>query len=245
MSSLPCQPDFLTIPPGISPAALLDSMMMLPKSLVPTETNVPQTLNYIESTNNQIPQQQEFTKKEKKFEQRGIFSTCISPNNSSDDGYTWRKYGQKHVKGSNFPRSYYKCTQQNCPVRKKSECGPNGQVIEIVYNGAHNHPKTQHLRRKTMDDSYVVSQENGSSVWRNDQQFEYKKDVTSCNGLERTSSASVLSDVSDPMLSNNPNSMNLFESEGTPELCSTLTNFDGEDEDLATQEGDFLGDGCQ
>ncbi|KAK4353600.1 hypothetical protein RND71_025794 [Anisodus tanguticus] len=69
-----------------------------------------------------------------------------------------------------------------------------------------------------MDDSYVVSQENGSSVWRNDQQFEYKKDVTSCNGLERTSSASVLSDVSDPI-------------------------FDGEDEDLATQDGDFLGDG--
>ncbi|KAK4353448.1 hypothetical protein RND71_028966 [Anisodus tanguticus] len=243
MSSPPCQPNFLTIPPGISPATLLDSMMMLPKSLVPTETNVPQTLNYIESTNNQIPQQQEFTKKENKFEQRGIFSTSISPINSSDDGYTWRKYGQKHVKGSNFPRSYYKCTQQNCPVRKKVECAPNGQVIEIVYNGAHNHPKTQHLRRKTMDDAYVVSQENGSSVWRNDQQFEYNKDATNYNGLERTSSASVLSDVSDPMLSNNPKSMNVFESEGTPELCSTLTSFDGEDEDLTTQEGDFLGDG--
>ncbi|XP_060215408.1 probable WRKY transcription factor 26 [Lycium barbarum] len=237
MLSPPCRTDFLTIPPGISPAALLDSTIMLPKSLVPNETNVPQTLNYIDSTNNQIPQQQDFTKKQNQFEQRGIFSTSINTSNSSDDGYTWRKYGQKHVKGSNFPRSYYKCTQQNCPVRKKVECAPNGQVIEIVYNGAHNHPKTQHLRRKTMDDSYVVSQEDGSSVWRNDQQF------TSCNGLERASSASVLSDVSDPMLSNNPKSMNMFKSEGTPELSSTLTSYDGEDEDFATQEGTFIGDG--
>lgn len=208
----------------------------------PTE-NVAQILNCIESTNNQIPQQQEeFTKKQNQFEQRGIFSTTISPNNSSDDGYTWRKYGQKHVKGSNFPRSYYKCTQQNCPVRKKVECAPNGQVIEIVYNGGHNHPKTQHLRRKTTDDLYV-SQENGSSLWRNDQQFEYNKDVTSFNGLERTTSASVLSDDSDPMLSNNLKSMNVFESDGTHELSSTLAIYDGDDEDLATQEGNFLGDG--
>ncbi|CAN4096157.1 unnamed protein product [Withania somnifera] len=237
MSSPPCRTDYVTIPPGISPAALLDSPFVLPSSRI---------LNCIESTDNQVPQQQqESDKKQNQFEQRGIFSTSISPHNSSDDGYTWRKYGQKHVKGSNFPRSYYKCTQQNCPVRKKVECAPNGQVIEIVYNGAHNHPKTQHLRQKTMDDSYVVSQENGSSssVWINDQQFEYNKNATSGNGLEGTPSASVLSDVSNSMLSNNLKSMNVFESDGTNELSSTLNSFDGEDEDLATQEGNFLGDG--
>ena len=27
-----------------------------------------------------------------------------------DDPYNWRKYGQKQVKGSDFPRSYFKCT---------------------------------------------------------------------------------------------------------------------------------------
>ncbi|XP_015163546.1 probable WRKY transcription factor 33 [Solanum tuberosum] len=201
----------------------------------PTE-NVGQILNCIESRNNEIPQQEEeYSKKQnQQFEQRGIFSSSISANNSSDDGYTWRKYGQKQVKGSNFPRSYYKCTQQNCLVRKKVECAPNGQVIEIVYNGAHNHPKTQHLRRKTTDDIYVVAQENGSSLWRNDQQFEYNRDVA---GLERIPPAPVLSDASDPMLSNN---INVFESH---EISSKLTIFDAEDEDLATQEGNFLGDG--
>lgn len=212
----------------------------------PTETNVQQTLNSIELTNKQIPQQEEFTKKENQFEQNGVFSSSISPS-SSDDGFTWRKYGQKRVKGSNFPRSYYKCTQQSCPVRKKVECAPNGQVIEIVYNGAHNHPKTQSIRQPSMDNSYAVrdvkeiGQEN-ASVWRN-QQFECNKNITnhSANGLKRTSSASVLTEVSDPM-STNPKSMNVFESAGTPELSSTLTSYDGDDGDWATQESTLLGD---
>lgn len=57
----------------------------------------------------------------------------------ADDGYNWRKYGQKLVKGSEFPRSYYKCTHLNCPVKKKIERSPDGQITEIIYKGQHNH----------------------------------------------------------------------------------------------------------
>ncbi|RZS12096.1 hypothetical protein BHM03_00043484 [Ensete ventricosum] len=59
----------------------------------------------------------------------------------SYDGYNWRKYGQKQVKGSESPRSYYKCTHPACPVKKKVERSFDGQIAEIVYNGEHNHPK--------------------------------------------------------------------------------------------------------
>ncbi|XP_009396858.2 WRKY transcription factor SUSIBA2 isoform X1 [Musa acuminata AAA Group] len=59
----------------------------------------------------------------------------------SYDGYNWRKYGQKQVKGSESPRSYYKCTHPACPVKKKVERSLEGQIAEIVYNGEHNHPK--------------------------------------------------------------------------------------------------------
>ncbi|KAI4368928.1 hypothetical protein MLD38_017429 [Melastoma candidum] len=65
----------------------------------------------------------------------------------SDDGYNWRKYGQKQVKGSENPRSYYKCTFPGCPTKKKVERSLDGQITEIVYKGSHNHPKPQSTRK--------------------------------------------------------------------------------------------------
>ncbi|KAF2325662.1 hypothetical protein GH714_032385 [Hevea brasiliensis] len=69
---------------------------------------------------------------------------CGTP---SEDGYNWRKYGQKQVKGSEYPRSYYKCTHPNCPVKKKVERSHEGHITEIIYKGAHNHPKPPPNRR--------------------------------------------------------------------------------------------------
>lgn len=66
---------------------------------------------------------------------------------SSEDGYNWRKYGQKHVKGSEFPRSYYKCTHPNCQVKKLLERSQDGKITEIIYKGRHDHPKPQPRRR--------------------------------------------------------------------------------------------------
>lgn len=71
----------------------------------------------------------------------------------SDDGYNWRKYGQKQVKGSENPRSYYKCTYPNCPTKKKVERSLDGQITEIVYKGSHNHPKPQATRRSSSSSS--------------------------------------------------------------------------------------------
>ncbi|XAR68753.1 hypothetical protein NMG60_11000111 [Bertholletia excelsa] len=67
----------------------------------------------------------------------------------SEDGYNWRKYGQKQVKGSENPRSYYKCTFPNCPTKKKVEKTLDGRITEIVYKGTHNHPKPQSTRRSS------------------------------------------------------------------------------------------------
>lgn len=76
-------------------------------------------------------------------------SQIIRESRKSDDGYNWRKYGQKQVKGSENPRSYYKCTFPNCPTKKKVERSLDGQITEIVYKGSHNHPKPQSTRRSS------------------------------------------------------------------------------------------------
>ncbi|KAH9299098.1 hypothetical protein KI387_030780, partial [Taxus chinensis] len=76
-----------------------------------------------------------------------VSSPPVLVEKPSADGYNWRKYGQKQVKGSEYPRSYYKCTHPNCLVKKKVERSQNGQVTEIVYKGEHNHPKPQPTRR--------------------------------------------------------------------------------------------------
>ncbi|KAL5972301.1 WRKY Transcription Factor [Asimina triloba] len=81
----------------------------------------------------------------------------VTVGRSSDDGYNWRKYGQKQVKGSEYPRSYYKCTHPNCPVKKKVERSHEGHITEIIYKGAHNHPKPPPTRRSAIGSSQPPS----------------------------------------------------------------------------------------
>ncbi|ESW29844.1 hypothetical protein PHAVU_002G103400 [Phaseolus vulgaris] len=73
--------------------------------------------------------------------QQKLHSPSIIVDKPNDDGYNWRKYGQKPVKGSNFSRSYYKCTHPNCPVKKKLELTLQGHVTAIIYKGEHNHQR--------------------------------------------------------------------------------------------------------
>ncbi|KAF8652445.1 hypothetical protein HU200_062777 [Digitaria exilis] len=71
-------------------------------------------------------------------------------NTKLEDGYNWRKYGQKQVKGSENPRSYYKCTYHSCSMKKKVERSlADGRITQIVYKGAHNHPKPLSTRRNS------------------------------------------------------------------------------------------------
>ncbi|XP_039058769.1 probable WRKY transcription factor 20 isoform X1 [Hibiscus syriacus] len=83
---------------------------------------------------------------------------------SSDDGYNWRKYGQKHVKGCEFPRSYYKCTHPNCEVKKLFERSHDGQITEIIYKGTHDHPKPQPGRRYSSGNIMSGQEERSDKV---------------------------------------------------------------------------------
>ncbi|XP_073142067.1 probable WRKY transcription factor 57 [Henckelia pumila] len=57
-----------------------------------------------------------------------------------EDGYRWRKYGQKAVKNSPFPRSYYRCTNSKCTVKKRVERSCKDPTVVITtYEGQHCH----------------------------------------------------------------------------------------------------------
>ncbi|KAG6421680.1 hypothetical protein SASPL_118237 [Salvia splendens] len=57
------------------------------------------------------------------------------------DDYSWRKYGQKPIKGSPHPRGYYKCSSvRGCPARKHVERDVDDPTMLVVtYEGDHTH----------------------------------------------------------------------------------------------------------
>ncbi|CAN4093338.1 unnamed protein product [Withania somnifera] len=85
------------------------------------------------------------SKKRKHRVKRSIKVPAIS-NKLADippDEYSWRKYGQKPIKGSPHPRGYYKCSSmRGCPARKHVErCLEEPSMLIVMYEGEHNHPR--------------------------------------------------------------------------------------------------------
>lgn len=72
-----------------------------------------------------------------------------------DDGYRWRKYGQKLVKGSPFPRSYYKCTSGSFTMQKHVEQSADNPKLFVV---------TYHAEQTQANDMYARLKELGPTL---------------------------------------------------------------------------------
>ncbi|GJN34319.1 hypothetical protein PR202_gb22969 [Eleusine coracana subsp. coracana] len=72
--------------------------------------------------------------------------TRVPAGSPSADLWAWRKYGQKPIKGSPYPRGYYRCsTDKECKARKQVErCRADPGTLIITYTGEHSHPVPLH-----------------------------------------------------------------------------------------------------
>lgn len=57
------------------------------------------------------------------------------------DSWAWRKYGQKPIKGSPYPRGYYRCSSsKGCPARKQVERSRvDPTTFVVTYSSDHDH----------------------------------------------------------------------------------------------------------
>ncbi|KAK2966501.1 hypothetical protein RJ640_019030 [Escallonia rubra] len=102
---------------------------------------------------------------------------------ATDDGYSWRKYGQKDILGATYPRSYYRCTYRNtqsCWATKqvqRSEEDPT--IFEITYRGKHTchqasnsvappaSPEKQELKKHIHHQNYNQQQQSSNDMLLN------------------------------------------------------------------------------
>nr|WEY05845.1 WRKY3 protein [Betula platyphylla] len=163
-SSSPSLFDLPSAPPSVAPSsaplpasAVKDCSEVLNPPATPNSSSISsassEALNdHDELTNKAVDDEEEQQQKTKKVlkakktnqkrqrEPRFAFMTK-SEVDHLEDGYRWRKYGQKAVKNSPFPRSYYRCTTTSCNVKKRVERSfTDPSIVVTTYEGQHIHP---------------------------------------------------------------------------------------------------------
>ena len=82
----------------------------------------------------------------------------LTSDGKTSDEMRWRKYGQKFVKGSKYPRSYYKCTSiSNMNIQKHvEEVDDNGGQKILVTFHTHSLDFAKELERKVPGSALIM-----------------------------------------------------------------------------------------
>ncbi|KAF3581230.1 hypothetical protein DY000_02032492 [Brassica cretica] len=83
-------------------------------------------------------------RRKKNEEEETVFVAAARMGNMDtppDDNHTWRKYGQKDILGSKFPRAYYRCTHEKlykCPAKKQVQrLDEDPYTFCVTYRSSH------------------------------------------------------------------------------------------------------------
>ncbi|XP_073135823.1 probable WRKY transcription factor 14 [Henckelia pumila] len=140
----PCDPD------PVVAAASSSNSMLLSNDQVLTFPDSSKLGCLVESPGLQIsPPRNTGIKRRKSQSKKVVCIPAPAPANSRHSGevvpsdlWAWRKYGQKPIKGSPFPRGYYRCSSsKGCSARKQVERSrTDPSMLVITYTSEHNHP---------------------------------------------------------------------------------------------------------
>ncbi|CAD5314112.1 unnamed protein product [Arabidopsis thaliana] len=140
--------------PAMSAHVVAAAAAASPRGIINVDTNSPRNCLLVDGTTFssqiQISSPRNLGLKRRKSQAKKV--VCIpapAAMNSRSSGevvpsdlWAWRKYGQKPIKGSPFPRGYYRCSSsKGCSARKqveRSRTDPN--MLVITYTSEHNHP---------------------------------------------------------------------------------------------------------
>ncbi|GLJ18194.1 hypothetical protein SUGI_0321650 [Cryptomeria japonica] len=115
-------------------------------------TGIPSELSKI------IPSGYNIQKRKAGRSQRHAFQTR-SESDILEDGYKWRKYGKKFLKGNPNPRNYYRCSYSNCDVKKRVQRDARDKgIVVTTYEGKHNHESSTAVYYITNPPIFVAEQ---------------------------------------------------------------------------------------
>ncbi|XVF12567.1 hypothetical protein REPUB_Repub08aG0129700 [Reevesia pubescens] len=127
-------------PQSQQPINPLHRQQQLQERVQPQEVQRPTVVLPLRNLQSQAPR----SRKRKNQQKRTVCH--VTADNLSSDPWAWRKYGQKPIKGSPYPRNYYRCSSsKGCSARKqveRSNLDPN--IFIVTYTGDHTHPRPTH-----------------------------------------------------------------------------------------------------
>nr|XP_043614247.1 probable WRKY transcription factor 70 [Erigeron canadensis] len=131
------------------------------------------------------------------YKRRKTQDSRITIVNTIEDGYAWRKYGQKEILNAKFPRCYFRCTHKHegCKALKQVQKLEDGsEMFHITYFGFHtcqNMHKNAHMFSNSgalnsflldfEEKKIIQSPSNLSTITNDDSSTQSDDHLASCN----------------------------------------------------------------
>ncbi|XP_073141949.1 probable WRKY transcription factor 53 [Henckelia pumila] len=178
---------------------LLDYMALLGNGQHPSKTPVFNTLyprvsfegnHRSEASLTDSKDQVHVSKKRKTSPKSSELLRVCSGTGVENDGYNWRKYGQKDIQGTSHPRAYFRCTHrhtQGCLATKQvQQIDGCPSTFDVIYRGKHTckHEMMKHSGNIDFRKKHEVEEESTKPAFKVEIQEKFNEEEEEENFLD-------------------------------------------------------------